>query len=97
MIRVETLQEGKYVKLNFELERPIEPKDLKTIIGTLPKIQGKKVLLISGRGPIWLYCALLHEYLHKVAAIGTYDPKIQGYVIVASHHPDYNVGDVILS
>lgn len=49
--------------------------------------------MLSGRGPIWLYCYLIHYY-QPTKFIATFDPRI-GAVIVESHNPDYKVGEII--
>ena len=81
------------VELVFTLKRPIKPEELRLVIP--PPIPVGKVLLISGRGPIWLYGYLIHHYVHLAKAVATFDPKIPGYVVVASHTPDLEPGDVI--
>lgn len=90
-IRVKDLSDG-VKKLEFELRRPLEPSDLPKI--QLPKIMGQG-LVISGRGPIWLYGYLIHHYMHLFQFIAVYDPKIGGAVIIASHHPSFKEGEVI--
>jgi len=77
--------------VEFELPSAIEPSVLKTIAP--PAVNGKKGVVISGRGPIWLYCFLAHHY-HPTAFIATYDPRL-GAVVVASHTPSVKEGDVI--
>ncbi|ADC64683.1 CRISPR-associated protein, Csx3 family [Ferroglobus placidus DSM 10642] len=87
---------GRKIKvLEFELEGPISPQDLPEIEKMLPEIRGAHVLVISGRGPIWLYCVILHKYMHMFPAIGVYDPKLEGAVIVVSHTRYADVGTVI--
>lgn len=58
------------------------------------RLAGDHILLISGRGPVWLFGMLLHAG-HPAQAAGTYDPRVGGYVIVASHVPGVKVGEVI--
>jgi len=50
---------------------------------------------MEGRAPIWRYGMALH-LLHgsPAAAIAFYDPRL-GAVVVASHSPDYAIGQVI--
>lgn len=57
-----------------------------------PKIDGTKGVVLEGRGPIWLYSYLVHSY-HATAWIGVYDPRI-GVVVVESHSPRMNTGDI---
>jgi len=80
-----------YTLVQFELPSAIEPSVLKTIAP--PAVNGKKGVVISGRGPVWLYAYLVHHY-HPTAFIATYDPRL-GAVVVASHAPSVKEGDVI--
>lgn len=57
-------------------------------------LSGTKGVILSGRGPIWLYCFLTHYY-HPTKFIATYDPREGGAVIVESHSPEYKVGEVL--
>jgi CRISPR-associated protein Csx3 len=74
-------------------DRQIKPKDL---IGLeLPcGIDTTGGVIISGRGPIWLYAYLVHE-LHPTAWVACYDPRL-GAVVVATHSDLVRIGDVIL-
>lgn len=78
--------------LLFELDDSLIPSDLKSV--NPPKLPGTKGVVLSGRGPIWLYCFLAHYY-HPTKFIATYDPREGGAVIVESHTSEYKVGDVI--
>ncbi|HFA48248.1 MAG TPA: CRISPR-associated protein Csx3 [Bacteroidetes bacterium] len=51
-------------------------------------------VVLSGRGPIWLYGFLVHFY-HPTKWVATHDPRVQGAVIVASHTPEIEVGTLI--
>lgn len=81
--------------LEFELDGPVEPEELKSIIKELPPQSGADLLVVSGRGPIWLYAVIIHNYIHVYPAIAVYDPKLKGAVVVASHTKKYEVGDAI--
>ena len=81
-----------YTLIEFQLEGPIAPKDLKDL--ELPKVDSTKGVILSGRGPIWLYTYMVHFY-HPTAWIATYDPRLGGGVVVASHKPGVSEGDVI--
>ena len=89
-IKFNVIDKGEYAIVEFELSEPLTPEELKSI--KPPNIVGKGVVL-SGRGPIWLYGFLIHYY-HPATFIATYDPRI-GAVIVESHTPKHKVGDVI--
>jgi len=59
-----------------------------------PKVEGTKTVLLSGRGPVWLYATLVHFY-HYAKAVATYEPRLNAYVVVATHTKDLKVGDLI--
>ena len=81
-----------YIIIHFELGEPILPKILQNI--NPPKVNSTKGIILSGRGPIWLYSYLTHYY-HPKKFIATYDPRLGGAVIVESHNPDYKSGEII--
>jgi len=68
---------------------PTEPLPL------LPEIPRGSLVVVEGRAPIWRYGMALH-LLHgsPAAAIAFYDPKL-GAVVVASHSPQWLVGQVV--
>ncbi|MEM4368186.1 MAG: CRISPR-associated ring nuclease Crn3/Csx3 [Candidatus Anstonellales archaeon] len=85
-----------FVILEFELKRELEPKDLNNISPPDPiknKFSSKGVVL-SGRGPVWLYGFLVHYY-HPTRFIGVYEPRLNSAVVIESHCVEYKVGDVI--
>lgn len=61
-----------------------EPADLASI--NPPDVDGTKGVVISGRGPVWLYAALAHHY-HVCAWVGTFDPRLGGAVVTSRHSP----------
>ena len=91
-IKFQTKEEEKWTLLTFELDEAISPKDLKIL--KPPKLRGDKGVLISGRGPIWLYCFLVHCY-HPTRFVATYDPRERGAVVVESHSSEYKAGDIV--
>ncbi len=70
-----------FTLLHFELEEPLKPSDLKDI--EIPKIDTRKGVILSGRGPIWLHCFLAHKF-HHTPFVAIYDPRL-GAVVVQSH------------
>lgn len=74
------------------LSKPISPADIRPILSLVPNAPDGVV--ISGRLPVWLFCALAHHY-HPTRFVAVYDPRLAGAVIVESHDPTRNVGDVI--
>lgn len=85
-------EEREFTLVSFEMDEVLIPEDLATL--TPPKVNGAKGVILSGRGPIWLYCFLTHFY-HPTKFIATYDPRLEGAVIVERHTSDYEVGSVI--
>jgi CRISPR-associated protein Csx3 len=92
VIKFQTIVKEEYVVVHFELQHIILPEILKKL--TPPKVDNKKGVVLSGRGPIWLYCFLTHFY-HPTKFIAVYDPRIGGGVIVETHTPGYSVGDTL--
>ncbi len=85
-----------YGILKFSLDGSISPKDLIELIPDYAQsslFSGKGIIL-SGKGPIWLYGYLVHYY-HATKWVATYDPRLSGAVVVESHVSDVNVGDII--
>lgn len=81
---------------DFTLERNIEPADLQKIILPDPVKENlaSKCVVLSGRGPIWLYGVLIHHF-HPCKAVAVFDPRLDGAVVVESHSQKFKVGDVI--
>jgi len=84
------------VLVHFELSRTLTPEDL---AGLAPPdlVQlgcAHLGVILSGRGPIWLYGFLIHYY-HPCSYVAIYDPRLQGGIVVASHKPGCEPGDLI--
>jgi CRISPR-associated protein Csx3 len=84
---------------NYELifyrigtDKPITPLEP---LPELPKIPRGALVVIEGRAPIWRYGLAFHK-LHgsPAAAVAVFDPRL-GAVVVASHSPNFNEGEVI--
>jgi CRISPR-associated protein Csx3 len=84
------------VMIHFILKRELEPEDLKKISPPDPIKNNfsDKTIILSGRGPIWLYGFLIHYY-HPVKAISIFDPRYNAAIIIESHFKKYKVGDII--
>ena len=91
-IKFNIIERDEYTILHFELVDPILPETLKSL--NPPKINPTKGIILSGRGPIWLYCYLTHHY-HPTKFIATYDPRLGGAVIIESHSPQHKTGEII--
>lgn len=94
MIKYAITASEKWNLVEFELENTLEPADLKTI--ELPDIKKfyNKGIILSGRGPIWLYGLLIHHF-HPTPFVATFEPRLQAGVVVESHSKDYQIGDLI--
>jgi len=91
-IKFRVMEAEDYTIVHFELESSITPSILQEV--EPPKVDGTKGVILSGRGPIWLYCYLSHYY-HPTRFIATFDPRFGGAVIIESHSQDYKVGEVV--
>ncbi|MFA4805109.1 CRISPR-associated ring nuclease Crn3/Csx3 [Pyrococcus kukulkanii] len=85
------------VVVEFSLAGPITPEEALEIAKDIEKAiipkYAHKLVIVSGRGPIWLYGIILHS-LHPVKALATLDPRL-GAVVVQSHSTEYKEGQVI--
>jgi len=85
--------EPEFSILDFEVTGGVlSPEDL--FVVHLPNLDRRKGVVISGRGPIWLYGYLVHE-CHPHPWVGLFDPRLGGAVVVETHVKDVNVGQVI--
>lgn len=85
-----------FVVIEFELKRDLKPEDLKKIFPP-DAVKGgfaHKGIVLSGRGPVWLYGFLVHFY-HPTKFVAVYDPRLNAAVVVESHCGEYKVGDVL--
>jgi len=80
------------VKLNGVVE-PSVIKKVTSILKEKVKFTEPLIVGISGRMPIWLAESITH-FLHPAAVILQFDPRI-GYIVVSSHHKDYEEGTVV--
>lgn len=97
MIQFQIKPSTDYFLIDFKIEKDIlVPEALKQLQPPDP-IQNNfahKGVILSGRGPIWLYGFLIHFY-HPVKWVATFDPRLQAAVVVESHTPTVEVGDLI--
>jgi len=83
------------VLVEFEIEGGIlDIKELPSAVEAAPEVEGRSVVCLSGRAPVWLFSALTHKY-HYTKAVATYEPRLNACVVVSSHDPKYRVGDII--
>ena len=92
--KVNILQD--YAVISFDIEDAFTPSEIKSLLppDSIKLNFASKGIILSGRGPIWLYGFLIHFY-HPTKFVATYDPRLAGAVVVESHSIDYKAGDVI--
>ena len=88
-------ERGDFTLIDFELEGSLTPQELRGVVSSAPKVNAQKGVILSGRGPVWLFCALVHHY-HPTAWVATFDPRLGG-VVIESHISTVKVGDVVKS
>jgi CRISPR-associated protein Csx3 len=59
----------------------------------LPQVRLDKGVILSGRGPIWLFARLIHHY-HPARWIAVHDPRI-GYIVAQSHCKERREGEIL--
>ncbi len=96
IIKFNIKSKNNFTLIEFELTRELEPSDLKSINPPDPVSSNfaKNLIILSGRGPIWLYAYLIHYY-HPTKGIAIFDPRLNGAVIVESHSKEFKIGDLI--
>ena len=90
-------QHSEFTLFAFDLgEDPATPDMLKAV--ALPgqtEAPRQTGLVISGRGPVWLFARLVH-LAHDFAWVATHDPRLGGAVVVERHVPSApEVGSVV--
>ena len=91
---------GKMIVLEMNnVNNVIRVEDLPVILEKVTKALGGRVggpegVIISGRMPVWVFVAVAH-LLHPRPMVATFDPRLDGGVVVMSHSPAYKVGDVV--
>lgn len=59
----------------------------------LPEVSLDRGVILSGRGPIWLFARFIHHY-HPARWIAVHDPRI-GYIVVQSHCKERYEGEIL--
>lgn len=73
-------------------------RDAQTAILDLERrgeLSGGGLLCIDGRCSVAVAVLLGHALAHLFAALAVFDPKLNGYIISVSHHPDWAIGQVV--
>lgn len=89
------VQAGDVTLVSFVIPSGVlNPEELPEVLANAPYVDATKGVIISGRGPIWLFVALAHFY-HYCVWVATHDPRLGGAVVVVSHVSRVKVGEVI--
>lgn len=73
----------------------IAPEELQKLIENIPvEAGGTEGIILSGRMPVWAFAALTHHF-HPRPYVATFDPRLGGGVVVASHVDSLKVGNVV--
>jgi CRISPR-associated protein Csx3 len=73
--------------VSFELDDGVTTPE--EAFGTkLPEVPLDGGVIISGRGPIWMYARMIHHY-HESRWVAVHDSRL-GYVITKRHFADRN-------
>ncbi len=81
-----------YTLILFKLSTAISPSVLLKL--KTPEADLSKGVVLSGRGPIWLYCYLVHHY-RPAKFVAVHDPRLGGAVLVESHTSTRKVGELM--
>lgn len=96
MIQIVEDPAARYRLIKFEIPGGVcTPQEFAEAVSAVGgELPGDKPVLINGRGPVWGYGMIVHS-AHPTPAVGTFDPRLAGYVVVATHDARYAVGQVI--
>jgi CRISPR-associated Csx3 family protein len=76
----------------------ISPSQLRDILQkveeALSGAGGTEGVIISGRLPVWAFCAITH-LLHPRPFIATFEPRVGKGVVVQSHVEGLSIGDLV--
>lgn len=90
--------EGDKIMFDIPPTKAIPLEDLpKAVDSVFKHFSSNRVELIriTGRGPIWLYSAIVHAVAHLSKAVGVYSAVDGAYIIVVSHDPKYKIGEKV--
>ncbi|MEO0144166.1 MAG: CRISPR-associated ring nuclease Crn3/Csx3 [candidate division WOR-3 bacterium] len=97
-ITFKTTKKGQYALVEFVCDGELEPSILANLNPPDPIKEdiADKIVILSGRGPIWLYAFLTHYY-HPCSAIAIFDPRLNGAVLTQKHSTKirFSIGDII--
>ena len=59
------------------------------------ELTGGRLVLLNGAASLPVIAVIIHHVAHLFGAVAIYDPKLQRYVIVASHGSELEVGEIL--
>lgn len=73
---------------------PVTTDELLPLIESIPDvIGGGELVLLSGM-PMWAICAVAVAIKNRFSAIGLFDPKLEGFLIIHSVSRHYEIGQL---
>jgi len=90
--KVSNVLNGKAVLVEFKIENGVRTPQ-EAFSAKLPPVPFGRGVIISGRGPIWLYGRLIHHF-HPAKWIAVFDPRL-GAVVIQSHTKEVKEGEVL--
>jgi CRISPR-associated protein Csx3 len=91
MINFSVDQRSGFAVVSFAFDGNLAPSDIQNL--SLPDVALDQGIVISGRGPIWLFLAIAHHF-HPAQWVASHDPRLGGAVICQSHIPGVSPGDL---
>jgi CRISPR-associated protein Csx3 len=88
------INEATLVEMTIEGDGVLDFSDLPEIIQEFPQVDPAKGVILSGRLPIPVYCAIAH-HLHPTAWVAIMAPAAGGAVVVQSHKKGFGVGQIV--
>ena len=58
-------------------------------------LAGGRLVKFNGPAALPVAMALAHAVAHIFGAVACFDPKLGGYVVCITHHPDYALGQLL--
>ncbi|MEM4620761.1 MAG: CRISPR-associated protein Csx3 [Desulfurococcaceae archaeon] len=96
-VKIEVNNNEAIVKIELTPDKNISYEDMalavRYVFNAFQDIKVEKIKII-GRGPIWLYAALVHSVAHLTKAVYVYDAINKKYVAVVTHSPSINLGSI---
>ncbi|MEM4964957.1 MAG: CRISPR-associated protein Csx3 [Pyrobaculum sp.] len=87
-----------YVEIQLTPTQTIEPSDIPQAVDYVFKrvneLNGGKRVRITGRGPVWLYVALVHTVAHLCECVQVFDAVQRRWITVVTHSNICKLGEI---